>query len=237
MIVIPAVDIRGGKCVQLVGGEPGTGNEYGSPVEAALRWEEKGASGLHVVDLDAAMNEGENMEEVAEILANVSLDVQVSGGIRSIEKACELLGIGADRVILGTAAFENPALAADLIEKSGSDSVFVALDVKKGKIAVEGWKERAEEDVTEMAKKFEKMGVGGFLFTNVDVEGQMTGLNPEPIRELVSMLDSPVIAAGGVRSLEDVKKAREAGAAALVIGTALYEEELSLEEVMEVTSE
>lgn len=234
MLVIPSVDIRKGKCVQLVGGTPGTGKEYGDPVQASLRWEEAGATCIHVVDLDAAMEEGDNLEKVAEILANVSIDVQVSGGIRDVGRGCELLSNGADRIILGTAAFENPEVLRGLIEKTGSESVMVALDVKKGQIAVEGWKEESEKDVIEMAKKFEDMGVGGFLFTNVDVEGQMAGVDPEPIRELVNLVETPVVAAGGVKSIQDVKKAKEAGAAALVIGTALYEKKISLKEAMEV---
>lgn len=233
-MVIPSVDIRNGKCVQLVGGEPGTGEEYGSPVEAAMEWESKGASYLHVVDLDAAMDEGDNLGKVAEILANVTIGVQVSGGIRTEDKGFELLGIGADRVILGTAAFEDPDVLRELVEKSGPDRVLVALDVKEGQIAVEGWKEKAEEDVVEMTKKFEEIGVGGYLFTNVDVEGKMSGLDSEPIGELVELVDSPVIAAGGVKSLQDVGKAKEVGASALVIGMALYEEKISLREAMEV---
>lgn len=233
MIIIPAVDIRKGKSVQLVGGEPGTGKEYGSPVEDALRWEEKGASCIHVVDLDGAMGEGDNMDKIAEILANVTVEVQVSGGIRSVEKGCELLGIGADRIILGTAAFENPKILSELVEKSSSENVMAALDVKRGQIAVEGWKERAESDVVKMAKKFEEMGVGAFLFTNVDKEGRMKGLDPEPIRKLVGVLDTPVVAAGGVISVEDVKKAKEAGASGLVIGTGLYEGRITLKEAME----
>lgn len=234
MMVIPAVDILNGKCVQLVGGKPGTGGEYGSPVEAALEWEGRGAPCIHVVDLDAAMSEGDNLGKVAEILANLTIDVQVSGGIRTVDRGCELLGIGADRVILATAAFKNPSIVEELIEKSGSDRVMVALDVKEGQIAVEGWKERAEKDVVRMAKKFEEIRVGGFLFTNVDVEGRMSGLDPEPIKRLVEVVDTPVVAAGGVKSLQDVRKAREAGASALVIGTALYEEKISLEEAMKV---
>lgn len=234
MFVIPSVDIRKGKCVQLVGGEPGTGKEYGDPVQASLRWEENEATCIHVVDLDAAMGEGDNLEKVAEILANVMIDVQVSGGIRDVERGCELLGNGADRIVLGTAAFENPGVLRDLIEKAGSESVIVALDVKGGQIAVEGWKEESEKDVIKMTKKFEDMGVGGFLFTNVDVEGQMSGIDPEPIKELVDLVEIPVIAAGGVKSIQDVKKAKEAGAAALVIGTALYEGNISLKEAMDV---
>ena len=235
MLIIPAVDIKDGKCVQLIGGEPGTGGEYGNPVDSAVRWENEGANCIHLVDLDAAMGRGENLDKIMEVLANVRVDVQVSGGIRTADKGFELLGNGADRVIIGTAAFEDPEIIRTLVEKAGSDRVMVALDVKNDKIAVEGWKEEAENDVIEMAKKFEKIGVGGFLFTNVDVEGRMAGLNPKPIEELVKHVNTPVVAAGGVKSIKDVKKAKEAGASALVIGTALYEGKITLEEALEVS--
>lgn len=236
MLVIPAVDIRGGECVQLVGGKSSTGGEYGDPVRSAIRWEEEGASCIHVVDLDAAMGEGDNLGKVAEILANVNTEVQVGGGIRTVERGCEILGIGADRIILGTAAAENPDILRKLVEKAGSESVMAALDVRDNKLAVEGWKEEVGENFLERAKKLEGMGVGGFLFTNVNVEGKMTGLNPEPIRELVDSVETPVIAAGGVKSISDVRKAKEAGASGLVIGTALYEGEISLGEAMEVSN-
>lgn len=234
MIVIPAVDIKGGRCVQLVKGEPGTGGEYGDPVRASLRWEGKGASCLHLIDLDAAMEEGENLNKIAEILANVTIEVQVGGGIRNLERGFELLGIGADRVILGTVAFENPEIVREFVEKAGSDSVMIAMDIKEEKVMVKGWREESEKDAIEMAGKFDEMDVGSLLFTNVDIEGQMTGIDVESIKKITRAVETPVIVAGGVKSLEDVKKAREAGATGLVIGTALYEGMISLKEALEV---
>lgn len=235
MLVIPAVDIRNGKCVQLVGGEPGTDRYYGDPVEAAINWEERGAECVHVIDLDAAMGEGDNLEKVAEILANLTIEVQVGGGIRSTERAFELLGIGADRIIIGTAAFKSPEILGEIVKKSSPESVIVAMDVKEGEIAVEGWKEKTGKDLFETAKEFERKGIGGLLFTNIDVEGKMTGLDIKTLEKLIDIIDIPVIAAGGVKSLEDVKDARDVGASGLVIGTALYEEKVSLEEAMEVS--
>lgn len=236
MFVIPAVDIKAGKCVQLVGGEPGTGDEYGDPVRAAIEWEERGAEFLHVIDLDGAMGEEDNLEKIAEILANVNISVQVGGGIRTMDKACELLGIGADRVILGTAALENPDMIKNLVDKTSKESIIVALDVKEGQVASEGWQKKTRMELMDMARKFEEIGVGNLLFTNIDIEGKMSGIDPEPIGELVESVDIPIIASGGVRSLEDVRKAKRAGASALVIGTALYEGKLTLEEAMEVAT-
>ncbi len=234
MLVIPAVDIRQGRCVQLVGGRPEAEKAYGSPVAAALRWMEQGARYLHVVDLDAAMGTGDNLSTVAEILANIRIDAEVGGGIRSIGRASEVLAMGADRIILGTAAIKNPELISELVERVGSERVMVALDARAGKVVVEGWRAQTQNTVIDMARKFQQMGVGSLLFTNVDVEGQMRGAAVDAIRELVQSVKLPVIAAGGVASLDDVRAVRDTGAAGLVIGTALYEGKFSLKEAMEV---
>ena len=138
MLVIPSVDIRQGRCVQLVGGRPETEQVYGDPVELAQRWVAEGARHLHVIDLDAAMGTGDNFVKVAEVLASVRMGVQVGGGIRSLERACELLGIGASRVILGTAAVRNPELVRKLVGLAGGEKVMVALDSRSGKVAIEG---------------------------------------------------------------------------------------------------
>ena len=233
-MVIPAVDIRQGRCVQLVGGRPEAEKAYGSPVAAALRWMEQGARYLHVVDLDAAMGTGDNLSTVAEILANIRIDAEVGGGIRSIGRASEVLAMGADRIILGTAAIKNPELISELVERVGSERVMVALDARAGKVVVEGWRAQTQNTVIDMARKFQQMGVGSLLFTNVDVEGQMRGAAVDAIRELIQSVDLPVIAAGGVASLDDIRAVRDTGAAGLVIGTALYEGKFSLKEAMEV---
>jgi phosphoribosylformimino-5-aminoimidazole carboxamide ribotide isomerase len=195
---------------------------------------EEGARYLHVVDLDAAMGVGDNLSVVAEILANVRIGVEVGGGIRSIGRAGEILAMGADRVILGTAAIRNPKLIQELVERVGSDRVMVALDTRAGKVVVEGWRTLTEKTVIEMARRFQQMKVGSLLFTSVDAEGQMRGAAVDAIRELVQAIELPVIAAGGVASLADVRAVRDTGAAGLVIGTALYEGRFSLKQAMEV---
>ncbi len=234
MLVIPAVDIREGKCVQLVGGEPGTGEKYGDPVKAALKWQEKGAKRIHIIDLDAAMNEGENLEIISKIVENTQVDIQVGGGIRTVEKASKLFEIGTKKIIIGTTAFKKPTEFKKIIEQTNPENIYVALDVKEGKVVIEGWKEKTKKDAVKTAKKFEKKGIGGFLFTNVDVEGKLEGLDTQTIQKLVQTVNIPIIAAGGVKSIKDVKKAKRAGAKGLVIGTALYEEKLSFEEALEV---
>jgi len=234
MQVIPSVDIMRGRCVQLVGGRPGTGKDYGDPIDVAQRWVSEGARCLHIVDLDAAMGAGDNFERVAEVLASVRVDTQVGGGIRTVERACELLGIGATRVILGTAAVKNPKMVEELVKLAGGARIIVALDAKSGKVAIEGWRTRTEKTVLELAREFERMGVGALLFTNVDIEGKMAGIAASEIRKLVSAVGIPVLAAGGVGSLDDMRVANAAGATGLVVGMALYEGKFTLKKAMEV---
>jgi phosphoribosylformimino-5-aminoimidazole carboxamide ribotide isomerase len=237
LLVVPSVDILKGRCVQLVGGRPETERVYGDPVEQAQRWVAEGASYLHVIDLDAAMGTGDNFESVAEVLANVRVGVEVGGGIRTFERANELLGIGADRVILGTAAVKNPELVKELAEMAGGERVMVALDSRSGKVTIEGWRAQTEKTAVQLAREFERMGVGALLFTSVDVEGRMSGLAARETQELVRAVKIPVFASGGVGSLEDVRIARETGAAGLVIGMALYERKFTLREAMEVAGD
>jgi phosphoribosylformimino-5-aminoimidazole carboxamide ribotide isomerase len=234
MLVVPSVDIQGGRCVQLVGGKPETEKTYGDPVEAAVNWTTQGARYLHLIDLDAAMGGGDNLTKVAEVMANVEVGVEVGGGIRTVERAREIIGLGADRVILGTVAMKNPEVVRKLVELVRGSRVVIAPDAREGKVTVEGWRAQTEKDVVEAAVEFSNLGVGAILFTNVDVEGRMTGVVVEPIRRLVEAVRLPIIAAGGVKSLEDVRTAKEAGAEALVVGTALYEGRFTLKEAMEV---
>ncbi|MEM2908369.1 MAG: 1-(5-phosphoribosyl)-5-[(5-phosphoribosylamino)methylideneamino]imidazole-4-carboxamide isomerase [Candidatus Hadarchaeales archaeon] len=228
MLVIPSVDIRKGRCVQLVGGRPESERVYGSPVEMAQRWIAEGARYLHIIDLDAAMGTGDNFNVVAEVLANVHVGAQVGGGVRSLDRACELLGIGAERVILSTAAIENPELVRELVELAGSARVMAAVDAKAGRVVIRGWTTPTQWTAAEAAREFERMGVGSLLFTNVDVEGRMAGVDADAIRQVVEAVGIPVFAAGGVATLEDVRRA------GLVIGMALYEGRLSLKQAMEV---
>lgn len=236
-MVVPSVDIRRGRCVQMVGGRTDTERVYGDPVEIAQRWVGEGAGCLHIVDLDAAMGVGDNFLTVAEVIASVGVKVQVGGGIRTFERANELLGIGTDRVILGTAAVRSPELVKQLVEMAGGDRVMVALDSRSGLVAVEGWKEQTERTVIELAAEFEKMGVGSILFTNVDVEGSMRGVAELEVMRLVRGVGLPVFAAGGVGSLEDVRIVRDAGAAGVIIGMALYEGRFTLKQAMEVAGD
>jgi phosphoribosylformimino-5-aminoimidazole carboxamide ribotide isomerase len=228
--VIPAVDVQDGQVVQLVGGERGTGREYGDPAAAARRWVDAGAGTVHLIDLDGAF-EGEraNAEAIEAVVDAVDADVQVGGGIRTAGDARGLLSSGVDRVILGTAAVENPDLVAE-IAADYPDGVVVSLDAKGGEVVVEGWTEATGLDPADAATRYEDLGAAAILFTDVDVEGRLEGVRTDPVRSVVEAVGIPVVASGGVATVEDVLALREAGAAAAVVGSALYEGRFTLGE-------
>jgi len=232
--VVPAVDLRDGEVVQLVQGERGTDRRYGDPVDAANRWLDQGATTLHLVDLDGAF-EGKrvNASAVKAIVETVpeDVDVQLGGGIRTVEDAIELLDLGIDRVILGTAAVEEPEIVAAISERR-PESVVVSLDAKDGEVVVEGWTEGTGLDPATAAERYAELGAAGILFTNVDVEGKLEGVQTEPVERLVDAVSIPVIASGGVASVDDVLALRETGAAAVVVGSALYEGAFTLDDAL-----
>jgi len=236
--VIPAVDVQDGEVVQLVGGTRGTGRRYGDPVDAAGRWVEAGAGTLHLIDLDGAF-EGEraNADAIAAVVDAVGdgVGVQVGGGIRTAADATDLLAAGVDRVILGTAAVESPALVGE-IAADHPDGVVVSLDAKGGEVVVEGWTEGTGLDPAAAAARYADLGAAAILFTNVDVEGQLAGVDRAAVSRIADAVDVPVIASGGVATLDDVRALADAGAAAAVVGTALYEGRFSLREAQAAVS-
>jgi phosphoribosylformimino-5-aminoimidazole carboxamide ribotide isomerase len=235
--VIPAVDMQDGQVVQLVGGERGTETEYGEPVEAATEWIEAGAETLHLVDLDGAF-EGERANDAAieAIIEACDVELQLGGGIRTVDDATGLLSRGIDRVILGTAAVENPEVV-ERISQSHPGTVVVSLDAKDGEVVVSGWTEGTGLDPAEAATRYERLGAGAILFTDVDVEGQLEGVRTEPVERLADAVDIPVIASGGVASIDDIRALKGAGASAVVVGSALYEGEFTLDEAIAAVRE
>ncbi|GAD51991.1 phosphoribosylformimino-5-aminoimidazole carboxamide ribotide isomerase [Halarchaeum acidiphilum MH1-52-1] len=233
--VVPAVDVQDGEVVQLVQGERGTGKRYGDPVRAAEDWLDAGAETIHLVDLDGAFEGArENEDAIAAVVEAVGddADVQVGGGIRSFTDARDLLEIGVDRVILGTAAVENPDLVGEIADVY-EDSVLVSLDAKGGEVVVSGWTEGTGLDPAEAATEYADIGASGVLFTDVDVEGQQAGVRTDVVSRVVDAVDIPVVASGGVATLDDIAALKEAGAAAVVVGTALYEGNFTLAEARE----
>lgn len=226
--VVPAVDVQGGEVVQLVQGERGTEKRYGDPVAAAERWVDEGARTLHLVDLDGAF-EGErvNADAFEAVVDAVDVDVQVGGGIRTADDAFELLEAGVDRVILGTAAVENPDIVAEIADEY-PEGVLVSLDAKGGEVVVSGWTEGTGLDPADAAERYEDVGASGILFTDVDVEGREAGVRTDEVGCVVDAVDIPVVASGGVATVEDIVALKDAGAAAAVVGTALYEGNFTL---------
>ena len=221
--VVPAVDVQDGEVVQLVQGERGTGKRYGDPVEAETRWVEAGAETLHLVDLDGAF-EGDrvNAPAIESIRSTVDVEIQYGGGIRTRADALDLLDRGVDRVILGTAAVEEPEIVADVSEEY-PEGVMVSLDSKGGEVVVSGWTEGTGLDPADAASRYEDLGAGAILFTDVDVEGQKTGVRSDVVSRVVDGTAIPVVASGGVADVDDVVALADAGAAGVVVGTALYE--------------
>ena len=231
--VVPAVDVQDGQVVQLVGGERGTGRQYGDPVAAARRWVEAGARTLHLVDLDGAFEgERENADAIEAVVDTVDVAVQLGGGVRTAADAAALLDAGVDRVILGTAAVENPDIVAE-ISDDHPGTVLVSLDASDGEVVVSGWTEGTGLDPAAAAARYEDLGAAGVLFTDVDVEGRLDGVRTGPVVRVVNAVDIPVVASGGVATVEDIRALDAAGAAAVVVGSALYEGAFTLEEAMD----
>ena len=231
MLIIPAVDIKNGKCVQLVQGIPGTEQiVIENPEIVAEEWENKGAELLHVINLDGAFgNSSKNLEVVKKILKTVSIPVQLGGGIRTLKDAANLLDIGIEKVILGTMAVETPEKVEELSNEYGSNRTIVALDSKDKKVVVKGWTEKTGKNAPELGVTLQRKGAGGILFTNVDVEGLMKGFNINPLLELLKAVDIPVIYSGGVTSLGDIEELSLTKTYGVVIGSALYKGKINFE--------
>jgi phosphoribosylformimino-5-aminoimidazole carboxamide ribotide isomerase len=236
--VIPAIDLKGGKVVQLVQGVPGTEmvsiDDY---LSVAGDFVDQGAKWLHIIDLDGALSgDRKNARIVEDIIKHFNVNIQVGGGIRDFNTARYLLGLGVTRVILGTAAIKEPELVSELAANFDDVAVMVSLDSKKGEVLVEGWKASSGKSTIEMGKLFENMGAGSILYTNVDVEGLLNGINESPVKELVSSVNIPVIASGGITTLQDVVTIKNTGAAGVVIGSALYKHLFTLREAIDISS-
>ena len=233
--VIPAIDLKNRKCVSLIQGIPGTERvSIDDPLAVASHWVEEGAKIIHLIDLDGAI-EGQRLNSsiIESIVKNSGVETQVGGGIRSKEDAKRLLNLGVNRVILGTAAINNPSLVEELAREFGSERIMVALDSKNGRVTTHGWAEQSAFTAVELGMKFEELGAGSILFTDINTEGLLKGVNPAPTRELVDALGIPVIASGGITTLSDIGIIKGTGAKGVVIGAALYVGNFTLSEAME----
>jgi phosphoribosylformimino-5-aminoimidazole carboxamide ribotide isomerase/phosphoribosylanthranilate isomerase len=234
--LLPAVDVADGQAVRLVQGEAGSETSYGSPLEAALAWQNDGAEWVHLVDLDAAFGRGSNLELLRQVVSELRVKVELSGGIRddaSLEGALEL---GAERVNLGTAALENPDWTARAIDRFG-DKIAVGLDVRGTTLAARGWTKEGG-DLWEVLARLEDAGCARYVVTDVTKDGTLRGPNVELLREVLERTRKPVVASGGISSLADLSELRELvplGLEGAIVGKALYAGAFTLPQALDVT--
>ena len=237
MQILPAVDILGGKCVQLVGGEKSTATVYGTPLENARRWIEQGADALHVVNLDGAFSaSAENVSCIREVIRETEVFIEVGGGIRSLDDARGWLDLGVDRIIISTFAVREPESVAALAAEFGSERICAGVDARGSSVSVEGWTADAGDYIS-WAKRFADLGAGSLLYTNIDVEGKQAGVQTEPIAKLIDAVSIPVLVSGGVSSAADVRAVKALGAGGCILGSALYSGKITLQEALEAEHE
>ncbi len=233
MRIFPAVDILGGRCVQLVQGKRESATEFGDPLTCATRWLDQGADALHVVNLDGAFgSSAKNAELITDLIKNTGVEIELGGGIRSIEDAARWLKTGVSRIIVSTLATKEPEIIRNLADEYGSERIMAGVDAKGGQIAVHGWQVMAG-DYLDWARRFEELGAGFLLYTNVDVEGLQQGVQFGPVRQLIDHVHIPVVVAGGVSARSDITGLRDAGAFGAVLGSALYSGKITLQDALE----
>lgn len=231
--LLPAVDVADGKAVRLVQGEAGSETDYGDPVDAALRWQEQGAQWIHLVDLDAAFGRGSNRSLLASVVGQVDVDVELSGGIRDDASLAAALATGCRRVNLGTAALESPVWCQKVIAEHG-DRIAIGLDVRGTQLAARGWT-RSGGELYETLARLDSEGCARYVVTDVARDGTLKGPNLDLLRDVCQATDRPVVASGGVSSLEDLHSLVELvpdGVEGVIIGKALYAEAFTLPEAL-----
>jgi phosphoribosylanthranilate isomerase len=233
LTLLPAVDVTQGRAVRLVQGVAGSGRSYGDPVQAAVTWQQAGAEWLHLVDLDAAFGRGSNADLLAEVTAKVGINVELSGGIRDDESLDRALATGCARVNIGTAALENPDWVRQIIARHG-DRVAVGLDVRGTRLAARGWTTEGG-DLYQTLDRLNAEGCARYVVTDVLKDGTLRGPNLELLRQVCAHTSAPVVASGGVSSLDDLRAIASLvplGVEGAIIGTALYSGAFSLEEAL-----
>lgn len=235
LVLLPAVDVADGKAVRLTQGAAGSETDYGDPVDAANEWVEQGAEWIHLVDLDAAFGRGDNYELLERVVRNTpsGVSIELSGGIRDDASLTAALATGARRINLGTAALENPLWAAEVITKHG-DQIAVGLDVRGTTLAARGWT-RDGGDLWQVLARLEDAGCARYVVTDVNKDGTLRGPNLELLRQLCERTDKPVVASGGVSSIQDVLDLRELvplGVEGAIVGKALYSGAFTLREAL-----
>ena len=233
MLIMPAVDIKNGKCVQLVQGKPGSEMvEIENPENVAKHWEDLGAKNIHVIDLDGTINGVASFEVIKKILKEISVPIQLGGGIRNIEYARQLLDLDIERLIIGTMGIQHPETIEKLSQEYGCDRIMISLESKEDKVVIKGWQEKINKSPSEISQEFKDHGAGSILFTNVDVEGLLGGFYTEPVDKLKKSVDLPIVYSGGITSIDDIIKLNKSGVEGIVIGSALYKDKINLTEAL-----
>ena len=237
LTLLPAVDVAGGQAVRLVQGAAGTETGYGDPMEAALAWQRAGADWIHLVDLDAAFGRGSNADLLGQVVRRLDLRVELSGGIRDDESLATALATGCTRVNLGTAALEQPDWVRSVIERHG-DQIAVGLDVRGTRLAARGWTSEGG-DLYETLDRLNADGCARYVVTDVTKDGTLRGPNLDLLRDVCARTDRPVVASGGVSSLDDLQAIAglvPIGVDSAIVGKALYAGAFSLEEALKAVS-
>jgi phosphoribosylformimino-5-aminoimidazole carboxamide ribotide isomerase len=240
MLIIPAVDIKNGKCVRLFQGRLDSETVFSDdPAAMAKRWENEGAEIIHVIDLDGAVEKSpKNLNSIERIIESVEAYIQVGGGIRTAKTAKMYLDLGVKRVIIGTEAIKNPNFVKNAC-KAFPDQIVVGIDARDGLVAIEGWTETTRIKDVDLARRFEDCGVAAINFTDIHRDGMETGPNIEATRRIAEAVSIPVVASGGVSTIEDIKKLmplEAVGVVGVITGRALYSGSLSLKEAIEVSN-
>ena len=235
MLIMPAVDIKNGKCVQLVQGQPGSEMiAIENPENVAKHWEDLGAKNLHIIDLDGTIDGKSNLKIIKKILNEVSIPIQLGGGIRSIDYAKKLLDLDIERLIIGTMGIKHPETITKLANEYGKERIMISLDSKDNQVVIKGWQEQIDKSPVELSNEFKEYGAGSILFTNVDVEGLLSGFYTDPIIKLKNSVDLPIVYSGGITSLNDIKQLKETNVEGVVIGSALYKNKIDLKEALKL---
>lgn len=240
MLIIPAIDLKGGKCVRLLRGDLHAETVYGDdPVAMGRRWVDAGARYLHVVDLDGAVSGAPvNGDAIAALCAKLPIPVEVGGGVRTVERAGAILAVGADRVIFGTAALEQPEVVVDACRRFPG-RVAVGIDARGGKVAVKGWLETSAVAAVDVARRLEGSGVACIIYTDIERDGTQQGVNVAATRAFAEAIRIPVIASGGVGSLQDIAALlplEAAGVTGVIVGRALYTGALRLADALHLAA-
>jgi 1-(5-phosphoribosyl)-5-[(5-phosphoribosylamino)methylideneamino] imidazole-4-carboxamide isomerase/N-(5'phosphoribosyl)anthranilate isomerase len=238
LVLLPAVDVAAGQAVRLVQGEAGSETSYGDPLEAALTWQRDGAEWVHLVDLDAAFGRGSNADLLADVVRRLDVAVELSGGIRDDASLTAALATGCQRVNIGTAALEDPEWCARILGEYG-DQVAIGLDVRGTTLAARGWT-RDGGDIWEVLDRLESDGCTRYVVTDVTKDGTLRGPNLELLREMCSRTDKPIVASGGVSSLDDLRAIASLvplGVEGAIVGKALYAGQFSLPEALAAVSQ